>query len=211
MARYKDAVCRQCRRIGEKLFLKGERCYSPRCAVEKRRRPPGNSNPRRRRPSDWAIQLKEKQKARFTYGILERQFRRYFEMARESSGATGDNLIQVLESRLDNVVYRLSFSESRKQGRQLVNHGHFTVNGSRMDIPSYLVKPGDVIKWKRAGDNGSTPEYIQMFTDGLPKRPVPSWLRLDVAKLTGEVVTVPHVSEVNTNIETRLIVEFYSK
>lgn len=211
MARYKDAVCRQCRRIGEKLFLKGERCYSPRCAVEKRRRPPGNSNPRRRRPSDWAIQLKEKQKARFTYGILERQFRRYFEMARESSGATGDNLIQVLESRLDNVVYRLSFSESRKQGRQLVNHGHFTVNGSRMDIPSYLVKPGDVIKWKRAGDNGSTPEYIQMFTDGLPKRPVPSWLRLDVAKLTGEVVTVPHVSEVNTNIEARLIVEFYSK
>ncbi len=168
MARYKDAVCRQCRRIGEKLFLKGERCYSPRCAVEKRRRPPGNSNPRRRRPSDWAIQLKEKQKARWTYGILERQFRRYFEMARESSGATGDNLIQVLESRLDNVVYRLSFSESRKQGRQLVNHGHFTVNGGRMDIPSYLVKPGDVIEWKRAGNNGSKPEYIEILTDGWP-------------------------------------------
>ena len=211
MARYIDAVCRQCRRIGEKLFLKGERCYSPRCAIEKRRRPPGNTNPRRRRPSDWAIQLKEKQKARFTYGVLERQFRRYFEMARESSGATGDNLIQVLESRLDNVVYRLSFSESRKQARQLVNHGHFTVNGGRMDIPSYLVKPGDVIEWKRAGRNGSTPEYIQMFTDGLPKRPVPSWLRLDVAKLTGEIVTAPHVSEVNTNIEARLIVEFYSR
>ena len=211
MARYKDAVCRQCRRIGEKLFLKGERCYSPRCAIEKRRRPPGNTNPRRRRPSDWAIQLKEKQKERFTYGVLERQFRRYFEMARESSGATGDNLIQVLESRLDNVVYRLSFSESRKQARQLVNHGHFTVNGGRMDIPSYLVKPGDVIEWKRAGRNGSTPEYIQMFTDGLPKRPVPSWLRLDVAKLTGEIVTAPHVSEVNTNIEARLIVEFYSR
>jgi len=211
MARYKDAVCRQCRRIGEKLFLKGERCYSPRCAVEKRRRPPGNSNPRRRRPSDWALQLKEKQKARFTYGVLERQFRRYFEMAREGSGATGDNLIQVLESRLDNVVYRLSFSDSRKQGRQLVNHGHFKVNGHRMDIPSYLVKPGDVIEWKRAGDNGFRPEYIQMLTDGLPKRPIPSWLRLDVPKLTGEIVTVPHVSEVNTNIETRLIVEFYSK
>jgi small subunit ribosomal protein S4 len=211
MARYKDAVCRQCRRIGEKLFLKGERCYSPRCAVEKRRRPPGNSNPRRRRPSDWAIQLKEKQKARFTYGVLERQFRRYFDMARESSGATGDNLIQVLESRLDNVVYRLSFSESRKQGRQLVNHGHFKVNGRRMDIPSYLVKPGDVIEWKRAGNNGSTPEYIQILTDGLPKRPVPSWLRLNVPDLSGEIVTVPHVSEVNTNIEARLIVEFYSK
>lgn len=211
MARYKDAVCRQCRRIGEKLFLKGERCYTPRCAVEKRRRPPGDSNPRRRRPSDWAIQLKEKQKARFTYGVLERQFRRYFEMARESSGATGDNLIQVLESRLDNVIYRLCFSDSRKQGRQLVNHGHFTVNGGRMDIPSYLVKPGDVIEWKRAGNSDSIPGYIQMLTDGLPKRPVPSWLRLDVPNLTGEIVTVPHVSEVNTGIEARLIVEFYSK
>lgn len=211
MARYKDAVCRQCRRIGEKLFLKGERCYSPRCAVEKRRRPPGDSNPRRRRPSDWAIQLKEKQKARFTYGVLERQFRRYFDMAREGSGATGDNLIQLLESRLDNVIYRLSFSESRKQGRQLVNHGHFTVNGRRMDIPSYLVKPGDTIEWKRAGNNGSTPGYIEMLTDGLPKRPVPSWLRLDVPNLTGEVVTVPEISEVNTGIEARLIVEFYSK
>ena len=211
MARYKDAVCRQCRRIGEKLFLKGERCYTPRCAVEKRRRPPGDSNPRRRRPSDWAVQLKEKQKARFTYGVLERQFRRYFEMARESSGATGDNLIQVLESRLDNVIYRLCFSDSRKQGRQLVNHGHFTVNGGRMDIPSYLVKPGDVIEWKRAGNSDSIPGYIQMLTDGLPKRPVPSWLRLDVPNLTGEIVTVPHVSEVNTGIEARLIVEFYSK
>ena len=132
-------------------------------------------------------------------------------MARESSRATGDNLIQVLESRLDNVIYRLCFSDSRKQGRQLVNHGHFTVNGGRMDIPSYLVKPGDVIEWKRAGNSDSIPGYIQMLTDGLPKRPVPSWLRLDVPNLTGEIVTVPHVSEVNTGIEARLIVEFYSK
>lgn len=211
MARYKDAVCRQCRRIGEKLFLKGERCYSPRCAVEKRRGPPGDSNPRRRRPSDWAIQLKEKQKARFTYGILEKQFRRYFEMARADAGATGDALLQVLESRLDNVVYRLCFSDSRKQGRQLVNHGHFRVNGQRMDIPSYLVKPGDTIEWKRVQSNGSIPEYITLLTDGLPKRLVPSWLRLDVPKLSGEVVTLPHMSEIQTGIEARLIVEFYSK
>ena len=149
MARYTDAVCRQCRRIGEKLFLKGERCYTPRCAVERRRKPPGNSIPRRRRSSDWALQLREKQKARFTYGILEKQFRKYFEMARDNPGVTGDNLLQLLETRLDNVVFRMSFAESRQHARQLVNHSHFTVNGRRMDIPSYLVQPGDVIAWKR--------------------------------------------------------------
>jgi small subunit ribosomal protein S4 len=145
------------------------------------------------------------------YGVLERQFGRYFDMARERTGATGDNLMQVLESRLDNVVYRLAFVDSRQQGRQLVNHGHFYVNGSRMDIPSYLVNPGDVITWKRGGENGSTPEFIQELTDGLPKRPVPSWLRLDVANLTGEVVTPPVPSEADGNIEVRLVVEFYSK
>ena len=132
-------------------------------------------------------------------------------MARAGGGATGETLLQVLESRLDNVVYRLCFSESRKQGRQLVNHGHFRVNGQRMDIPSYLVKPGDTIEWKRVQSNGSNPEYITLLTDGLPKRPVPSWLRLDVPKLSGEVVTLPHMSEIQTGIEARLIVEFYSK
>jgi len=167
--------------------------------------------PRRRRPSEWSLQLREKQKARLIYGVLERQFRRYFDMARERTGATGDNLIQLLESRLDNVVYRLSFADSRAQSRQLVNHGHFTVNGRRMDIPSYLVGPGDVIVWKRNDKNGSTPEFIEMLTDGLPKRPVPSWLRLDAASLTGEVVTLPQPSEADTSIESRLIVEFYSK
>jgi small subunit ribosomal protein S4 len=211
MARYKDAVCRKCRRIGEKLFLKGERCYTPRCGVERRRRPPGESVPRRRRPSDWALQLREKQKTRFMYGVLERQFGRYFDMARERTGATGDNLMPVLESRLANVVYRLAFVDSRQQGRQLVNHGHFYVDGSRVDIPSYLVNPGDVITWKRGGENGSTPEFIQELTDGLPKRLVPSWLRLDVANLTGEVVTPPVPSEADGNIEVRLVVEFYSK
>ena len=209
MARYTDPVCRQCRRIGEKLFLKGDRCYSPRCAIERRRRPPGSQNFRRRRPSDWAFQLKEKQKARFIYGVLERQFRNYFEMARDRPGVTGDNLLQLLERRLDNVIYRLSFVDSRRQGRQLVNHGHFVVNGKRMDIPSYLVRQGDVIAWKRVGD--SRPEFVETLTDGLPKRPVPTWLRMDPARLTGEVTTMPDTSEIDTGIDVRLVVEFYSK
>ena len=209
MARYKDAVCRKCRRIGEKLFLKGERCYTPRCAVERRKRPPGDRIPRRRRPSDWSLQLKEKQKARFAYGVLERQFRRYYDMAHISPGATGDLLLQTLESRLDNVVYRLSFADSRRQGRQLVNHGHFTVNGRRMDIPSYLVKSGDMVAWKQS--NGSLPDFVHDLTEGLPKRPVPSWLSLDVANLTGEVINTPETTEVETGIDMRLIVEFYSK
>ena len=210
MARYIDPVCRQCRRIGEKLFLKGERCYTPRCAIERRRRPPGEeSQRRRRRSSDWALQQKEKQKARFSYGVLERQFRKYFEMARERPGITGDNLIQYLERRLDNVIYRLSFADSRRQARQLVNHGHFTVNGRRMDIPSYLVKQDDVIAWKRV--NGSVPEFIQVLTDGLPKRPVPEWLRLDATALTGQVAGLPDPASAGTGIDMRLIVEFYSK
>ncbi|MCH8205452.1 MAG: 30S ribosomal protein S4 [Chloroflexi bacterium] len=209
MARYIDPVCRQCRRIGEKLFLKGERCYTPRCAVERRKRPPGDRIPRRRRPSDWAIQLREKQKARFTYGVLERQFRKYFDLAREQPGVTGDNLLQILERRLDNVVYRLSFADSRRQGRQLVNHGHFVVNGRRMTIPSYLVKQGDVVSWKRS--NGSMPDFIAVLTEDLPKRPVPSWLNLDPAKLTGEVVSMPDTGGVDSGIDVRLIVELYSK
>ena len=209
MARYTDAVCRQCRRIGEKLFLKGERCYSPRCAIEKRRRPPGNTVPRRRRSSDWALQLREKQKARFTYGVLERQFRKYFDMAREDEGVTGDVLLQLLERRLDNVIYRLAFADSRRQARQLVNHGHFFVNGKRMDIASFLVNKGDVISWKRV--NGSVHEYIETFTDGLPKRPVPLWLSLDVPTLKGEVANFPQPDDIETGIDSRLIVEFYSK
>ena len=209
MARYTDPVCRQCRRIGEKLFLKGERCYTPRCAVERRKNPPGEQIPRRRRSSDWAIQLKEKQKARFSYGVLERQFRKYFQAAREQQGVTGDILLQQLERRLDNVVYRLSFADSRRQGRQLVNHGHFLVNGKRADIPSYQVKAGDVITWKRV--NSSRPEFVEVLTDGLPKRPVPPWLKLSEAELTGEVLNLPDISDVETSVDVRLIVEFYSR
>ena len=209
MARYIDPSCRQCRRIGEKLYLKGERCFTPRCAVDRRKRPPGDHIPRRRRASEWALQLREKQKARWTYGVLERQFRKYFETAREKPGITGDLLLQQLERRLDNVVYRLSFSDSRKQARQMVNHRHFQVNGRRLDIPSYLVKPNDVITWR--GANGSLPEFAQLMTEGAPKRPVPTWLNLEVSSMTGQVLSLPDVTEIESGIDARLIVEFYSR
>ena len=211
MARYSGPVCRLCRRNGTKLFLKGERCFTPRCGVERRKSPPGEqgTNARRCRPSEHAEQLREKQKARNVYGVLERQFRKYFDMAREQAGVTGDNLIQILETRFDNVIYRLSFAESRRQGRQLVNHGHFVVNGKRMTIPSYLVKPGDVISWKRV--NGSVPDFIAALTEDLPKRPVPSWLNLDTANLTGQVLSLPEGVDVDIGIDSRLIIELYSK
>ena len=209
MARYIDPACRECRRIGEKLFLKGERCYTPRCAVERRKRPPGEQVPRRRRASEWAIQLREKQKARWTYGVLERQFQKYYGMAREQKGITGDILLQLLERRLDNTVYRLSLVDSRRQGRQMVTHGHFSVNGKSVDIPSFLVKIGDVITWKHTGD--STPQFVQDLTEGLPRRPVPRWLNLDAPNLKGEVIALPDVSDQDTGIDPRLIVEFYSK
>ncbi len=209
MARYTDPVCRQCRRIGEKLFLKGERCFSPRCAVEKRKRPPGDHIPRRRRSSDWALQLREKQKARFSYGVLERQFRMYFEAAKESQGVTGEVLLQLLERRLDNTVYRLSFAESRRQGRQLVTHGHFTVNGRKVNIPSFRVGEGDVIAWRRVSD--SKPDFVEALTAGIPRRPVPSWLALDVDNLKGEVVSMPDPTEIDSGVDPRLIVEFYSR
>ncbi len=142
--------------------------------------------------------------------MLEKQFRNYYEVARSRPGVTGDNLLSALESRLDNVVYRLSFADSRRQARQLVTHGHFTVNDRRMDIPSYLVKAGDTVKWKRVNDD-TAPEFVKDLTDGLPKRPVPSWLNLNTSELSGEIVTVPAVDEIDTGIDVRLIVEFYSK
>jgi len=209
MARYIDPVCRRCRRIGEKLFLKGERCYTPRCAVDRRKRPPGEQIPRRRRSSEWAIQLREKQKARFAYGVLERQFRKYFDVARDQPGVTGDLLLQLLETRLDNTVYRLCFADSRSQARQFVNHGHFMVNDKRVDIPSYQVKPGDTVAWKMVGD--STPAFIEAITDGIPKRPVPQWLSLDTENLRGQIVSLPTATEIDLGIDSRLIVEFYSR
>ena len=211
MARYTDAACRQCRRIGEKLFLKGDRCYSPKCGVERRRHPPGDQGTRRpRRPTDWALQLREKQKARFTYGVLERQFSNYFADALDSQGVTGEVLLQLLERRLDNVVYRLAFADSRRQGRQMVNHGHFSVNGRKLDIPSYQVQPDDVVTWRRV-TNDTMPGFVETLTDGIPKRPVPSWLRLEPDALKGEVVSLPEPSDIDSGIDVRLIVEFYSR
>lgn len=208
MARYTDAVCRLCRRAGQKLFLKGERCLTPSCAIERRRRAPGEQSPRRRRVSDWGVHLREKQKARTVYGLMERQFRRYFEQAQKNPQATPEVLMQLLERRLDNVVYRLDFAESRAQGRQLVRHGHITVGGRKVDIPSYVVKPEDVVGWKASSRDK---EFVKALAAGMPRKAVPGWLNLDTTALTGNVVRLPNPSEIDTDVQARLIVEFYSK
>ncbi len=208
MARYTDAVCRLCRRAGVKLFLKGERCYTPRCAVEKRRKPPGSQPMRRRRTSDWGTQLREKQKARQIYGVLEKQFRKYFDEAQRSPGMTGLHLLQFLEGRLDNVAYRLNFADSRSQARQLVRHGHIVVNDRKVDIPSYRVKVDDVVVWKESSKE--TGIYAQMAED-IPRRPLPTWLSLDPERMAGRVMAAPEPSEMDTGIDVRLVVEHYSR
>ncbi len=208
MARYTGPACRRCRRVGEKLFLKGERCYTPKCAVDRRRTPPGDRSMRRRRVSDHGIQLREKQKARYMYGIMEAQFSKYVKQAFTQSESTGQNLIKQLETRLDNVAYRLGFADSRRQARQLVLHGHFLVGDRKTDIPSYSVRPGDVISWKESHKDS---EYVKIMTADLPKRPVPEWLELDVANLKATVRRLPSEDELETTIDTRLIVEFYSR
>ncbi|MFP6679715.1 MAG: 30S ribosomal protein S4 [Dehalococcoidia bacterium] len=213
MARYNGPACRLCRRVGEKLFLKGERCYTPRCAVDKRRSPPGEQAAnagfaRRRRMSEHGTQLREKQKARYVYGTLERQFSNYMDEATRASGVTGDRLMQLLERRLDNVVYRLAFGDSRNQSRQLINHGHFEVNGRRVDIPSFMVKPGDVVSWREQSRSNN---YFKTMKETLPKRTVPGWLQLNSENATGTVSALPAPSEIDTKVDTRMIVEFYSK
>lgn len=208
MARYTDAVCRLCRRSGVKLFLKGERCYTPKCSVEKRRKPPGSQMPRRRRTSDWGTQLREKQKARRIYGLMEKQFRKYFDEAQRIPGMTGTQLMQLLEERLDNVAYRLNFADSRSQARQLVRHGHILVNGRKVDIPSYRVKIDDSVVWKDTSKE--TGLFAQMAQDA-PRRPLPDWLSLDPENMTGKVVSLPEPSEIDTGIDVRLVVEFYSR
>ena len=208
MARYTDAVCRLCRRAGVKLFLKGERCYTPRCAVEKRRKPPGMQPMRRRRISDWGTQLREKQKARQIYGVLEKQFRKYFSEAQRRPGMTGLYLLQILEERLDNVTYRLNFADSRNQARQLVSHGHIMVNGRKVNIPSFRVKVDDVILWKESSKE--TGIFAQMSQD-IPRRPLPNWLNLDAEQMAGRVLSLPEPSEIDTGIDLRLVVEHYSR
>ena len=210
MGRYKGPVCRLCRRVGEKLFLKGERCFTPRCAIERRRTAPGNQSQsgRRRRMSDWGIQLREKQKARYIYGIMESQFRRYMEQAFKKPGVTGQYLLELLERRLDNAVFRLGFAESRRQARQLVLHGHFTVNGRKTNIPSYVMRQGDVIAWK---ESHKQRDFFKELTEDIPKRPVPQWLILDTDTITGRVSSLPTPEDLEASIDTRLIVEYYSR
>ena len=208
MGRYTGPACRLCRRSGEKLFLKGDRCFTPRCSFEKRRNPPGNVSRRRRRPSDYGVHLLEKQKAKYIYGVMESQFRKYMDEAFNTPGVTGTNLLRSLERRLDNVVYQLGFADSRKQARQLVLHGHFRINGRKTDIPSYSVKAGDTISWREAD---KTTDFYADRTEGLPKRPVPAWLALDLSEMTGRVVSLPSDEDLQTTLDSRLIVEFYSR
>jgi small subunit ribosomal protein S4 len=211
LARYNGPVCRLCRREGEKLFLKGERCFSPKCAFERRSYAPGMHGRQaqyRRKESDFALQLRAKQKARRLYGIYERQFRRYFREAQRQKGLTGVNLLILLESRLDNVVYRLGFSSSRAQARQVVLHGHFDVNGRKTNIPSYLVKPGDIIA-VRDISRGKT--YFKEVSQILDDNQVPAWLSLDPANLTGKMVDLPSRDDIDVSINEQLIVEYYSR
>jgi len=210
MARYTGPVCRLCRSQGMKLFLKGERCYTPRCAIERRKSPPGDhsAQQRRRRLSEHGVQLKEKQKAREIYGVLERQFRRYFEEASRSKGVTGMQLMQHLERRLDNVVYRAGFADSRAQARQTVSHGHIRVNNRKVNVPSFMVKAGDTVSWR---DQSKGTELFKFVSANLGKRQSPGWLKLDPGAATVEVVALPEAGDIDTSIDTRQIVEFYSK
>jgi small subunit ribosomal protein S4 len=208
MARYTDSSCRLCRREGEKLFLKGERCYTNKCSVSKRAYAPGQHGQSRKKVSEYGMQLREKQKARRFYGILESQFRGYFEMAVKKKGVTGENLLQILESRMDNVVYRLGLATSRPEARQLVRHGHFSLNGKKVNIPSILLVPGDVIAVR---DKFKGSEKMKAITDIAGGKVVPKWLEFDAENLTGKVVTGPVREEIDLQVREHLIVELYSK
>lgn len=206
MARYTDANCRLCRREGQKLFLKGERCYSSKCAIEKRNFPPGQHGQGRKKTSDYGLQLREKQKTKRFYGMQEKQFRNLFDKAERRQGKTGDNLLILLETRLDNAVYRLGFASSRKEARQLVVHGHFTVNGKKATAPAMELKAGDVIKVKEKSTN--SPKFKEIKEMSIT---VPSWLTVDVEKLEGKVVAMPRREDIDTPVAEHLIVELYSK
>lgn len=206
MSRYTDANCKLCRREGQKLFLKGERCYSSKCAIEKRNFPPGQHGQGRKKTSDYGLQLREKQKTKRFYGMQEKQFRNLFDKAERRQGKTGDNLLILLETRLDNAVYRLGFASSRKEARQLVVHGHFTVNGKKATAPAMELKAGDVIKVKEKSTN--SPKFKEIKEMSIT---VPSWLTVDVEKLEGKVVAMPRREDIDTPVAEHLIVELYSK
>ncbi|NJD29191.1 MAG: 30S ribosomal protein S4 [Chloroflexi bacterium] len=208
MARYTESVCRLCRREGAKLFLKGTRCYTKKCSFERRPTPPGQHGVRRRKMGDFGIQLREKQKVRRVYGVLERQFRNYFREAETHTGVTGEALLQSLETRLDNVVFRLGFASSRPQARQLVSHGHFAVNGVATDVPSYALKPGDRIEVRESRRGRSAFKAIR---ETLASHQPPDWLSLDAANLSGTVVSVPRRDQMPLDLSEQLVVEYYSR
>ena len=208
MARYTEAVCRQCRREGLKLFLKGDKCYSDKCPMNSRAFAPGQHGQGRSKNSEYGQQLREKQKAKKFYGVLENQFRSYFEMAERRPGQTGENLLSILESRLDNVVYRLGFAMSRAEARQMVSHGHVTVNGRKVNIPSYQVKPGMIVALK---ETSRGIEKIKANIEANAFRPAPKWLEYDANNMLAKVVAAPAREDIDLPIEERLIVELYSK
>jgi small subunit ribosomal protein S4 len=208
MARYTGPVCRLCRRLGDKLYLKGEKCFTPKCPFEKRPFAPGQRSTRRRKVSDRGLQLREKQRGRVIYGILERQFHRYYEEAVRRHGVTGENLLRTLELRLDNVVYRLGFADSRPQARQIALHGHIAVNGRKSAIPSHVLKMNDVISLTQ---RGSKTEYFKIVSEQIASKSIPSWLSLDTASMTGRILALPEVEEIGAKFNPATIVEYYSR
>ena len=208
MARYTGADCRLCRREGIKLFLKGERCYTDKCGVERRPYPPGQAGKKRPRDSEYRVQLREKQRTKRMYGLLEKQFRGYYELASRQKGITGENLLRLLESRLDNVVYRLGFAKSRDEARQIVRHGHVTVGGRRVNIPSYRVRPGDTVA---VAPQSKDLLLIKTAIIASEKIEVPGWLEVDIEKLSGKVLSLPEREQIDAPVREQLIVELYSK
>ncbi|MBN1366853.1 MAG: 30S ribosomal protein S4 [Dehalococcoidales bacterium] len=208
MSRYIGPNCRLCRRSGEKLMLKGDRCFTPKCAVERRPRPPGKSAGSRRRLSDRGMQLKEKQKARYTYELMERQFRRFFGIAEKQTGNTSNSLMIMLERRLDNVVFRLGLADSRSQARQLVTHGHISINDRVTNIPSALVKAGDKISWKESSKKS---EYFKLLAERIESKVMPNWLTLDKQNMVGQVISLPTPADIDAKFSGKAIIEYYSR
>ena len=208
MARYTGAVCKLCRREGKKLYLKGERCYTGKCAVERRAYAPGQHGQSRKKATEYGLQLRAKQQAKRYYGIQESQFYKYFLMAERKQGVTGENLLRICESRLDNVVYLLGWANSRAEARQLVTHGHYKVNGNKVNIPSYVIKPGDEIAIK---DKSKESDKIKATVEANASRPVPQWLDRNAEALTAKVLALPTREQIMVPVEEHLIVELYSK
>jgi small subunit ribosomal protein S4 len=208
MARFIGPVCRLCRRSGDKLMLKGDRCFGPKCAADRRAKPPGPHLAQRRRLSDRAIQLREKQKAKYTYGLFERQFKRFFAQAEKEVGITGDNLVKLLERRLDNAIYKLGFADSRSQARQLILHGHILVNDHKVNIPSYMISEGEIVKWR---EGSKKTEYYKIMVEGIKSKTVPAWLSLDRENVVGQILSLPSSDVIEAKFEPTSVVEWYSR